>query len=200
MLTTKALPCGSFKAAPSQIGKPLDHYCGSTENVLLSPSAASLLLTDFYLPSRFWKECAQVRLFRPRLIMAFSIDDPIARPLSRILSPSATQDLLISPISSSISRTSESRMSVAYFPLSSFNSATNPHLFATFSLPTIHPTNLAPNNPVTAHSYNVSKTCSKHQHPSQCFSLLMPWTNVPTQPSFRRHAKRCWSLSRRSSS
>ena len=95
MLAMKALPCGSFKAIPSQIGNHLDHCCGSTENVRLSTSPSSLLLTDFHLRSGFRKECTQVRVFRPRLIMVFIIDNPLARPLSRILSPSATQDPLI---------------------------------------------------------------------------------------------------------
>ena len=95
MLTTKVLPCGSFMVIPSQIGKPLDRCCGSTENVLLSTSAALPLLTDFRLHSGFRQECAQVRRFRPRLVMAFIIYNPTVRRLSRISSPSATQDLLI---------------------------------------------------------------------------------------------------------
>jgi len=199
MLTTKVLPCGSLKAIPSQIGKRLDHCCGSMENVLLSTSPASLLLTDIRLHSRFWQECTQARLFRPRLIMTFIIDNPTARRLSRISNPSATQDPLILPSFSSISRTRENRIPAPYFHLSSFNSAINPHLFATFSLPTIRPTNLARSNPVTARSYNASKACSKHQDASQSISSLMRWMNVPTQPSFRRHAKGCWSSSRSSS-
>jgi len=191
MLTTKVLPYGSFKAVPSQIGKRLGHCCGSTENVRLSTSPALLLLTDFHLHSRFRQECYQVRVFRPRLIMAFIIDNPAARPLSRISSPSVAQDPLISPSFSSISRTKESKMPVAYFPLSSFNSAINPHLSVTHSLTTIRPTSLVPNNPVTARSYNASKTCSNHQDLSPFISSLMLWTNVPTQPSFHRHAKKC---------
>ena len=191
MLTTKVLPCGSFKAVPSQVGKRLGHCCGSTENVSLSTSPASLLLTDFHIHSRFRQECSQVRVFRPRLIMTFIIDDPTALRLFRISSPSATLEPLISPSFSSISKTKESKIHAAYFPLSSFNSAINPHLFATFSLVTIHPTNLARNSPVTTHSYSASKTRSKHQVTSQSISLLMLWTNVPTQPSFRRHAKKC---------
>jgi len=95
MLTTKVLPCGSFKAIPSQIGKRLDHCYGSTENVPLSTSAALPLLTDFRLHSGFRQECAQVRRFRPRLVMAFIIDNPTVRRLSRISSPSATEEPLI---------------------------------------------------------------------------------------------------------
>ena len=201
MPTTKVLRCGSPKAIPSKIGRHLGHCCGSTENVLLLfPSASSPLLTGFSLYSRFWEECTQARLFRPKFIMAFLIDNPTARPLSIISNPFATQDPLILPTFSLISRTRESRMPAPYFPLSSSSSAINPHLFVTFSLPIIHPTNLARNNPVTAHSQNASKTCSKHQDASQSISPLMPWTNVPTQRSFRRHAKRCWSSSRSLSS
>src|SRR6266704_3198084 len=102
MLTTKVLPCGLLKAILSQIGKRLGHCCGSMENVLLSTSPALLLLTDFRLHSRFWQECTQVRRFRPRLIMAFIIDNQTARRLSRISDPSVTQDPLILPTFSSI--------------------------------------------------------------------------------------------------
>ena len=169
------------------------------ENVLLSTSPASLLLTDFRLHSRFWQECTQARLFCPRLILTFIIDNLIARRLSRISDPSATQDPLILPTFSSITRTRESRIPAPYFYLSLFKSAINPHIFSTFYLATIHPTNLARNNPVTSHSYNASKTCSRHQDVFQSISSLMRWTNVPIQPSFRRHAKGCWSSSRSSS-
>ena len=107
------------------------------------------LLTDFRLHNGFQKECTQVHVFRPRL-MAFNIDNPIAHRLSRISNRSAMQDLPISPTSSSISRTRESRIPAPYFPLSSFNSATNQQCFAAFSLATIYPTNLARKSPVTA--------------------------------------------------
>ena len=196
MLTTKVLPCGSLKAVPSRIGKHRDHCCGSTENVHLSPSAASLLLTDFRIHSRFRQECTQARPFRLRLIRTFMADDPTARRLSTISNPSATQDPLMSPTFSMISRTRESRMPAPYFALFSFNSAINPHPFVTFSLPAIHPTNVAPNNPATTRSINALKMCSKHQDPPQYISSSMPWMNVPTRRSFRRHAKRCWSSSR----
>ena len=95
MPTTKVLPCGSFKAIPLQIGKRLDHCCGSTENVLFSTSPASPLLTDFYLYSGFRQECTQASLFHPSLIMSFIIDDTIARQLSGIYTLSATRVLLI---------------------------------------------------------------------------------------------------------
>jgi hypothetical protein len=157
MPITKVLPCGSLKVMPSKIGRHLGHYCGSTENVLFSPSAPSPSLTFFYLHSRFRQECTQARLFRPKFIMTLIIDHPTARRSSRISNPSVMQDPLILPSFSSTSRTRESRMPTPYFPLSSFNSAINPHLSATFSLDTIHPTNLVHNNPVTEHSYNASK-------------------------------------------
>ena len=95
ILATKALPYGSFKAIPSQIGSHLDHCCGSTENVRLSTSPTSPLLTDFYLHSRFWQECTQVRLFRPGLVMVIIVDNSTARQLSRISNLSATQDPLV---------------------------------------------------------------------------------------------------------
>src|SRR5712691_7499765 len=94
-LTTRVRLCGSLKVLPSKIGKHLDHCCGSTENVLLSTSAASPLLTDFRFHSGFRQECTQARLFRPRLIMAFLIDTPTVRRLSRTSNPSATQDPLM---------------------------------------------------------------------------------------------------------
>ena len=152
MLTTKVLPCGSFKAVPSQIGKHRDHCCGSTENVLLSPLAASPLLTDFYLHSGFWKECTQARLFRSKFTMILNIDSTTAHRSSRISNPSVIQDPPMYPTFSLISRTKQSRMPVPYFHLSSSNSAINPRLFATFSLAIVHPTKLGRNNPVTAHS------------------------------------------------
>ena len=68
MPTTKVLPCGSLEAMPSEIGRHMDHSCGSTENVVLSPSVVWTLLTDFYLRSGFWKECTQARFFRPNLL------------------------------------------------------------------------------------------------------------------------------------
>ena len=153
----KVLPCGSLKAIPSKIGRHLGHYCGSTENVLVSPSAASSSLTVFYIRSRFRKECTQARLFCPKFIMTLNIDPRTARRSSKISNPSATQDPLILPSFSSTSRTRESRMPTLYFPLSSFNSAINPHPSATFSFAIIHPTNLVHNNPVTEHSYNPLK-------------------------------------------
>ena len=143
-------------------------------------SAPLLLPTDFRLYSGFRQKCTQARLFRPDFIMAYLADNPTARPLSIILSPPATQDRLMSPSFSLISRTRESKIPAPYFALFSFNSVTNPHLFATFSFPTIRPTNLAPNNPVTTRSHNVSKACSKYQDPPQYISSSMPWTNVPT--------------------
>ena len=152
MPTTKVLPCGLLKAMPSNIGSRPDHSCGSTENVLLSPLAASPLLTDFYLHSGFWEECTQARLFRSKFIMTLNIDSPAVHRSSRISNPSVIQDLPIYPTFSLISRTKQSRMPAPYFHLSSSNSAINPRLFATFSLAIIHPTKLARNNPVTAHS------------------------------------------------
>ena len=95
ILATKVLPCGSFKAIPSQIGSHLGHCCGSTENVRPSTSTASPLLTNFQLRSRFREECHQVRLFRPRLIMTFIVYNPTARQLSRISNPSATKGPLV---------------------------------------------------------------------------------------------------------
>ena len=95
MPTTKVLPCGSFKAIPLQIGKRPDHCCGSTENVPLSTSPALSLLTDFYLYSGFRQECTQARLFHPRLIAAFIVDNPTALRLSMISNPPVTQDPLI---------------------------------------------------------------------------------------------------------
>jgi hypothetical protein len=152
MPTTKVLPCGLLKAMSSNIGSRLDYSCGSTENVRLSPSAASSLLTDLYLHSRFWEECTQARLFRSKFIMTLNIDSPTAHRSSRISNPSVIQDPPMYPTFSLISRTKQSRMPVPYFHLSSFNSAINPRLFVTFSLAAIHPTKLARNNPVTAHS------------------------------------------------
>ena len=194
MPATKVLPCGLSKAILLQIGSLLDHCCGSAENVPLSttsPSSPSLKV--FRLHSRFRQECTQASLFCPRLIIAFLIDNPTVRQLSRISNPSATQDPLIWPTFFSITRTKQSRMLALYFPLSSFNSAINPHLVATFSLTATPPTNLAHNNPLTAYSYNVLKTCSNHQDLSRYILSLMLWTNAPTQRSFRRNAKRRWS-------
>ena len=158
MLITKVPPCGSSKAMPSIIGKPLDPCFGFMENVHLSPLSASPLLTDFHFHSWFREECTQVSRFNTNLVVTFLIDHPTAHQSSRISRPSATQDQPIWPTFSLISRTRESRMSMPFFPLLSFSSAINPYFFATFSPCIIHPTNLARNSLVTAHLHNASKT------------------------------------------
>src|SRR5712691_10681450 len=189
MLTTKVPPYGSSKAIPSMIGKRLDHCYGFTENVLLSPSADSPLLTDFPFHSRFRKECTQVRLFS-QLVVTFIIDHPTVHQSSRMSRPCATQDQPIWPTSSLISRTRESRIPMPFFLLLSFSSAINPHLFATSSLAIIHPTNLARNSLVTAHLHNASKTYSMYQAESQSILSLTHLMNVPKRPEFPHRVKR----------
>jgi len=74
----------------SMIGKYLGHCCGFTENVLLSPSAALPLLTDFRFHSWFREECTQVRRISPKLVETFIIDHLTAHQSSMISRPSAT--------------------------------------------------------------------------------------------------------------
>ena len=77
-----------------------------------------------------------------------------------------------------------------YFLLLSFSSATSPHLFATFSLGIIHPTNLVRNSLVTAHLRNASKIYSMYQVESQSILSLTHLMNVPKRPEFPHRVKR----------
>ena len=156
----------------------------------LSPSLASPLLIDLHFHSWLREECTQVRLFSPNLYVTFLNDHLTVHPLSKISRPSATQDQLTWPTFSLISRTKESRMPIPYFLLLSFNSAINLQLFATSSLGITHPTNLARNSLVIAHSYNAWKTFLMYQAKPQSILSLMHSMNVPKRLEFPHRVKR----------
>ena len=140
--------------------------------------SSSLWLIDVFFYSRFGEECPQVRhtsIVWPGLLTTH----PPVHQSSRILTASLTRVQPMLLISSLISRTMESRMPMHYFLLYSSNSAISLLLSATFSLPVIQPTYLAPDNPVTAPLYNASKTCSDSLHRSRSILFSTQSTSAP---------------------
>jgi len=99
-----------------------------------------------------------LRFVTPRNHLAAIVDLRLVHRSSRILTASLTRVQPTSLISSLISKTLESKMPTHYFLPFSSSSAINLPLSATFSLPVIQLTNLAPDNPVTAPLHNASKT------------------------------------------
>ena len=157
-----------------------------TYNSLSSTSSPSL--TGLRSHSRIREECPQACRFL--LFPVCTINKPPAHRSSRTSKPSRTQDQLTSPSFSSISRTTESRMSATYFLLLSFNLAINLILSAISPFVVIQTTNLAHNNLVSILLLNASWRYSDSLDKPRSFLSLMRSTKPPIRLGCHHHVTR----------
>jgi hypothetical protein len=161
-----------------------------------------LLILPVWIDSGLWENYPKVFRYPARYIHGNSY-------LHQVRQSSTTRSVFSAPehhlysTSSSTLRTRESKITVPYFPRSSYNSAINLiHASKSFSTCISH-TNMVNSNPVRTHLHNTLWTCFwvLDNPPSSLSSMHS--TNAPIRPRYlvpHPRVKRFWTLLRNSSS